>query len=82
MPDWLKYVDSEPTIARLAELGVNMMIGHYWKGFGIEAESAERENIRRKIETCHRQVSTNSSCRRGTLGLIPLINKLTLTTGS
>jgi len=51
--DWLGRVDSEEHVARLAAAGVNAIIGHYWKGFGLEAEAPHREALRAKIAACH-----------------------------
>jgi hypothetical protein len=44
---------SEEAVAQLADLGVNLVITHYHKGFGPAAERGEYELIRQLRDRCH-----------------------------
>ena len=44
---------SEEAVAKLAELGVNLVITHYHKGFGPAAEQGEYDLLRQLVRLCH-----------------------------
>jgi len=44
---------SEEAVAKLADLGVNLVITHYHKGFGPAAEQGEYHLLRQLIRLCH-----------------------------
>jgi hypothetical protein len=46
---------SEALVRRLKESGINLVITHYFKGFGLKAEAEDIEQARRLIRLCHRQ---------------------------
>lgn len=46
---------TETLVRRLKELGINLLITHYFKGFGLKAEAEDIEQTRRLIQLCHRQ---------------------------
>lgn len=50
---WWRRLHDEKTLDQIAELGVNTLITHYFKGMGIETERAMIEDLRRLIELCH-----------------------------
>ena len=45
---------TEEFVKGLKERGFNLFITHFSKGYGIEAETEERENTRRIAELCHK----------------------------
>ncbi|MHC4873502.1 MAG: beta-galactosidase [Planctomycetota bacterium] len=51
---WYEYICSEEVVRKLSEAGINSMIGHYWKGFGLEAEQHDMEAARKKIDLCNK----------------------------
>lgn len=44
--DWYARIHSEELLQKGAELGVNMIYTHFFKGFGLETEKEEMENTR------------------------------------
>ena len=53
MQDWYRRMHSEEMVERLAEMGVNVVSSHFYKGFGVRAEAEEMELAARFTETCH-----------------------------
>ena len=45
---------SEETVIKLKEMGVTLVINHYFKGYGIKGEGEYMENTRRFAELCHK----------------------------
>ena len=41
-------------VNRLSKMGINCLTTHYFKGFGLNAEAAEMERVRKFIDCCHR----------------------------
>lgn len=54
MEAWYKRMQSEEIVARLAEMGVNLVSTHYYKGFGMKAEAQEMDLAARFTELCHK----------------------------
>ena len=50
---WYLRMHSEEILDKLAEMGVNCVSTHYYKGFGVEAEAEEMERAARYTELCH-----------------------------
>jgi hypothetical protein len=48
---WLRLHD-EKTLDQLADMGVNVLITHFFKGMGMETEKAMLDDLRRLIELC------------------------------
>jgi len=51
--EWYERMHSEEIVAKLAELGINCLTTHYYKGFGVEAEAEEMERAVAFTELCH-----------------------------
>jgi hypothetical protein len=51
---WYERMHSEEMVAKLAEMGVNCISTHFFKGFGLVAEAEEMERAARLTELCHR----------------------------
>ena len=51
--EWYLRMHSEEMIEKLADLGVNCISTHYFKGFGVQAEAEEIERAARLTELCH-----------------------------
>ena len=51
---WYLRMHSEEMVAKLAELGINCVSTHYYKGFGLRAEAEEMERAACFTELCHR----------------------------
>jgi len=51
--EWYLRMHSEEMVEKLAELGVNCISTHYFKGFGMKAEAEEMERAARFTELCH-----------------------------
>jgi hypothetical protein len=45
---------TETLVRRLKENGVNLLITHYFKGFGLKAEAGDIRQARKLIRLCHR----------------------------
>jgi hypothetical protein len=59
---------SEEAVAALADLGVNLVITHYHKGFGPAAEQGEYDLIRQLVRLCHaRGIKVGTYVRLDTL---------------
>lgn len=52
-PLWWDYLHSEEHVRQMAEIGINLITTHYYKGFGLQAEAAEMERTRELVELCH-----------------------------
>ena len=65
---------SEEAVAQLAELGVNLIITHYHKGFGAAAEQGEYALIRELRDRCHaRGIRVGAYLRLDTLAYESLL---------
>ena len=51
--DWYLRMHSEEMVAKLADLGVNCVSTHWFKGFGVVAEAEEMERATRFTGLCH-----------------------------
>ena len=51
--DWYLRMHSREMVEKLADLGVNVISTHYYKGFGVDAEAEEMERATRFTELCH-----------------------------
>lgn len=45
---------SEEAVIKLKEMGITVVITHYYKGYGIKGEEAYMENTRKFVEFCHK----------------------------
>ncbi len=52
-PKWWDYLHSEHHVRSMAEMGINLITTHYYKGFGLRAEAAQMERTRDLVELCH-----------------------------
>ena len=52
--DWFRRLESEETACALAEAGINWVTTHFYKGFGLGAESEEIAATARLISNYHR----------------------------
>ncbi len=50
---WYERMHSKEMVEKLAELGVNCVTTHYFKGFGMRAEAEEMDRAARFAELCH-----------------------------
>ena len=53
--EWYLRMHSEEIVAKLADMGVNCISTHYYKGFGVRAEAEEMERAARFTELCHKR---------------------------
>ncbi|MBO4647362.1 MAG: hypothetical protein J5806_04325 [Lentisphaeria bacterium] len=51
---WYRRLHTEEAIARLADLGVNLIYTHFYKAMGLEFEREEMENTAKIVEIAHR----------------------------
>jgi len=51
--EWYEHVHSEKMIKRMADLGINTAITHFFKGFGLVFEKEEIERTRKFTKLCH-----------------------------
>lgn len=51
--EWYLRMHSREMVEKLADLGINVISTHYFKGFGMKAEAAEMERAARFTELCH-----------------------------
>lgn len=51
--DWYEQMHSEETVRWLADLGVNCVTTHYFKGFGLKGEATEMERAKDFVALCH-----------------------------
>ena len=51
---WYHRLHTEEAIARLADLGVNLIYTHFYKAMGFEFEREEMENTAKIVEIAHR----------------------------
>ncbi|MBM4086498.1 MAG: hypothetical protein FJ272_17080, partial [Planctomycetes bacterium] len=54
MEQWYLRMQSEEIVGRLAEMGVNCISTHFYKGFGLKAEAEEMELAAQFTELCHK----------------------------
>ncbi len=52
-PRWWEHLHSEKHVAAMAEIGINLVTTHYYKGFGLEFEAEEMERTRKLVELYH-----------------------------
>ena len=52
--EWYDRIHSEDLVEEMADMGVNLAITHFFKGFGIEHEREAMERTKELIELCHR----------------------------
>ncbi|MEW6360188.1 MAG: hypothetical protein AB1696_27890 [Planctomycetota bacterium] len=52
--DWYERMHSEETVKWLADLGINCLTTHYYKGFGLKGEAHEMERTKEFTELCHK----------------------------
>ncbi len=52
-PAWWDYLHSEEHVSAMAEMGINLITTHYYKGFGLQAEVEQQERARELVELCH-----------------------------
>ncbi|MDD4190624.1 MAG: hypothetical protein PHI28_04800 [Mangrovibacterium sp.] len=52
--EYYKRMHSEEIVSQLAEMGVNCLTTHWFKGFGMDAESHEMELAIELTELCHK----------------------------
>jgi hypothetical protein len=75
---WERYLreHSEEAVAELADLGVNLVITHYHKGFGPAAERDEYAFIRQLRNYCHaRDIRVGAYIRLDTLAYETLLQE-------
>ena len=51
--DWYERMHSKETVQWLADLGVNCLTTHYYKGFGLQGEAHEMERAKDFVTLCH-----------------------------
>lgn len=49
---WWRRLHDEKTLDQIAELGVNTLITHYFKGMGMETERSMLDDLRHLVELC------------------------------
>lgn len=52
-PKWWDYLHSEEHVAAMAEISINLVTTHFYKGFGLQFEAAEQERTRAQVELYH-----------------------------
>ena len=50
---WRRRITSAETVKMLVECGVTIAVAHFYKGYGIQAESAEWPRLREFVGRCH-----------------------------
>ncbi len=53
--DWYIRGHSEEIIKALADLGINLVSTHFFKGYGMQSDLEDLKNTERLIKNCHRQ---------------------------
>ena len=51
---WYKRLHTEEAIARLADMGVNLIYTHFYKSMGMEFEKEEMQNTAKIVEIAHK----------------------------
>ena len=51
---WYERLHTDKAIARLADMGVNLIYTHFYKAMGFEFERPEMENTRKIVEIAHK----------------------------
>ena len=51
---WYRRLHSEEAIAKLADMGVNIIYTHFYKSMGFDFEREEMENTRKIVEIAHK----------------------------
>ena len=52
--EWYDRIHSEDLVKEMADMGVNLAITHFFKGFGIEHEREAMSRTKQLVEICHR----------------------------
>ncbi|MGD9495662.1 MAG: hypothetical protein AB7Y46_05065 [Armatimonadota bacterium] len=52
-PRWWDYLHSEQHVRAMAEMGINLITTHYYKGFGLRVEAAQMQRTRQLVQLCH-----------------------------
>ena len=52
--EWYDRIHSEALVKEMADMGVNLAITHFFKGFGIDHEREAMGLTKRLVEACHR----------------------------
>ena len=53
-PAWYERMHSEETVRSMADLGVNLVVTHFFKGFGLEHEREEQQRTAELVQLAHR----------------------------
>ena len=53
-PQWYARLHSEEMVRTMSELGVNLAVTHFFKGFGLKHERAEQERTAQLVRAAHR----------------------------
>ena len=53
LPKWYERLHGEELVSKAAELGVNMVYCHFFKGFGLKHEHAEMERTKGFVKIAH-----------------------------
>ena len=53
VPDWYLRMHSDEILDKLADMGVNCISTHYYKGFGLKAEAEEQARTADLVRRCH-----------------------------
>ena len=53
-PGWWDYLHSEEHVAAMADIGINLVTTHYYKGLGLQFEAAEQERTRAQVALYHK----------------------------
>lgn len=51
--DWRLRINSPATLRLARDAGINLLITHFYKGFGVKVEAAEWPRVREFVRACH-----------------------------
>jgi hypothetical protein len=67
-PAWYERLHSEELVRKMADLGINLAVTHFFKGFGLKYERAEQERTAALVRLAHRHgVRVVGYCQSGSL---------------
>lgn len=53
-PQWYERLHGEKMVRTMSQLGVNLAVTHFFKGFGLKHERAEQQRTAQLVQTAHR----------------------------
>lgn len=67
-PQWYERLHSEELVRTMSELGVNLAVTHFFKGFGLKHERAEQQRTAQLVQAAHRHgISVLGYCQSRSL---------------